>query len=128
MIVAALLASTAVELDTLGAAVAACDRAVVNPAFSAEPARRSDFMRTTFREQEAIVSARHQLATRRHALRLRPNAPASELAALALEDAAVEDRQRALNDQRLLEGLRQETMDTLRRHFLQNCPSGKPKN
>ena len=44
---------------------------------------------------------------------------------LALEEAAIEDRQKALNDQRMLEGIRQDAMDSMRRYFLMNCPAGK---
>jgi len=121
-------ATTAADLDALGTAVAACDRGTVNPAFSSEAVRRSDFMRATYREQEAIVALRRELASRRIQLRQQPSSAASELAALELAEAAVEERQRALNDQRLLEGLRRETIDTMRHHFLQNCFAGRPKN
>ncbi|WP_300973373.1 hypothetical protein [Sphingomonas sp. LHG3406-1] len=129
MIALALLATatTAVDLDALGAAVATCDRTVVNPAFSSEAARRSEFMRVTYREQEAIVAQRRENAARRAAMRQQPDVAAAE-AALAQAEAAIEERQRALNDQRLLEGLRREAMDSMRHHFLQNCPAGKPKN
>jgi hypothetical protein len=44
---------------------------------------------------------------------------------LSLEEAAIEDRQKALNDQRMLEGIRQDAMDSMRRYFLMNCPAGK---
>lgn len=128
MIALALLAfaTTSLDLDALSTAVAACDRSVVTPVFASETARRSDFMRATFREQEAIVAQRRELATRRLALRQQASTAAAE-AALSLAEEAVEDRQRALNDQRLLENLRRETMDTMRHHFLQTCPAGRGK-
>jgi hypothetical protein len=44
---------------------------------------------------------------------------------LDLQDAALEDRQKALNDKRMLEGIRQDATDTMRRYFLTNCPAGK---
>ena len=50
-----------------------------------------------------------------------------ESRAIALEEALVEDRQRALNDKRMLEAIRQDTMDAMRRHYLARCPSGKGK-
>jgi Fe-S cluster assembly ATP-binding protein len=31
----------------------------------------------------------------------------------------------ALNDKRMLEGIRKDAMDTMRRYFLNNCPAGK---
>ena len=50
---------------------------------------------------------------------------ASDDKQLKLEEAATEDRQQALNDRRMLEGIRRDTMDSLRRYFLMNCPAGK---
>ena len=44
---------------------------------------------------------------------------------LSLEEAAIEDRQRALNDRRMLEGIRRDAMDSMRRYFLMNCPAGR---
>jgi hypothetical protein len=44
---------------------------------------------------------------------------------LEIESAAVDDRQHALNDRRMLEGIRQDAMDTMRRYFLLNCPAGR---
>lgn len=128
MILALALASatTAADLDALGSAVAACDRAVVNPVFSAEAERRSDVMRATFREQEAIVAQRRALAARR--IELRQQAAPGGYEALTLAEAAVEERQQALNDLRLLENLRRETMDAMRHHFLQTCPAGKGRS
>jgi CheY-like chemotaxis protein len=38
---------------------------------------------------------------------------------------AEDDRQRALNDRRMLEGIRQDAMDSMRRYFLLNCPAGR---
>ncbi|GAA4008082.1 hypothetical protein GCM10022280_00970 [Sphingomonas swuensis] len=119
-------ATTAADLDMLGKAVATCDRSLTNPTFSAEAARRSEFMLSTFREQEAIVAQRRDLVARRMALRQQPSVAAEQ--DLSLAEAAAENRQRSLNDERLLESLRRETIDTMRHQFLQTCPAGKPKN
>jgi hypothetical protein len=43
---------------------------------------------------------------------------------LDLQAAAIDDRQKALNDKRLLEGIRDDAMDSMRRYFLLNCPAG----
>jgi hypothetical protein len=43
---------------------------------------------------------------------------------LDLQQADLDDRQKALNDKRLLEGIRQDAMDSMRRYFLNNCPAG----
>jgi hypothetical protein len=123
-----LLAAASADLDALDQAVGRCDRTVANPAFSAEASRRSQVLIETYKEQEAIVAARLDIAERRRALReasARKNA--AEEQKLALEDSAIEDRQRALNDKRMLEGIRQDAMDTMRRYFLINCPAGKDK-
>ena len=120
------LAAASADLDALDQAVARCDRGVANPAFSSEAGRLSQFLLDAYREQEAIVAARLDLAQRRRDLReaaARKNA-AEELK-LTLEEAVIEDRQKALNDRRMLEGIRQDAMDTMRRYFLLNCPAGK---
>jgi hypothetical protein len=43
---------------------------------------------------------------------------------LDLQEAAIEDRQKALNDKRMLEGIREDAMDSMRHYFLLNCPAG----
>ena len=43
---------------------------------------------------------------------------------LDLQQADLDDRQKALNDQRMLEGIREDAMDSMRRYFLNNCPAG----
>ena len=118
------LALASADLDALDQAVARCDRAAVNPAFSSEAARRSQFLLDAYREEEAIVAARADLAQRRRDWRESAKPSAVDDKALKLEEAALEDRQRALNDQRLLEGIRQDAMDNMRHYFLMNCPAG----
>ena len=90
------------DLDTLDQAVARCDRGVANPAFSNESARRSEFLLGAYREQEQIVTARLDLAQRRRDLReASAKKNSAEEQKLTLEEAAIEDRQSALNDQRM---------------------------
>jgi hypothetical protein len=120
------LAAASADLDTLDQAVERCDRGVANPAFSNEAARRSQALLGAYREQEAIVAARLELTQRRRDLREASSKKSSgEEQKLELESAALEDRQRALNDQRMLEGIRQDAMDAMRRYFLLNCPAGR---
>jgi hypothetical protein len=118
------LAAASADLDTLDQAVARCDRASVNPRFAAEAARRTQFLLDAYREQEAIVAARTDLRERRRVLRESPKPSAADDKALSLEEAALEDRQKALNDTRMLEAIRQDAMDTMRHYFLTNCPAG----
>jgi hypothetical protein len=120
-----LLVAASAELDALDQAVARCDRATANPAFSQEAARRSSFLLDTYREQEAIVAARLDISQRRAALRETGSIRASDEKQLKLEEEAIADRQRALNDRRMLEGIRQDAMDSMRRYFLFNCPAGR---
>jgi hypothetical protein len=119
------LAAASAELDALDQAVERCDRGVANPAFSAEAGRRSSFLLQTYREQESIVAARLDISQRRATLREAGAIKASDEKKLSLEEAAIEDRQKALNDQRMLEAIRQDAMDSMRRYFLMNCPAGK---
>jgi hypothetical protein len=125
-----LLAAASADLDALDQAVARCDRSAANPAFSSEAARRSQFLLDAYREQEAIVNDRLAVAELRRALRESPT-PAKPIdqkqleKQLDLQQAALDDRQKALNDKRMLEGIRQDAMDNMRRYFLNNCPAGK---
>jgi hypothetical protein len=125
-----LLAAASADLDALDQAVARCDRISANPVFSSEAARRSQFLLDAYREQEAIVTDRLALAEQRRTLR--EGTTPAKLAdqkqlekQLDLQQAALDDRQKALNDKRLLEGIRQDAMDNMRRYFLNNCPAGK---
>lgn len=125
-------AAASADLDALDQAVARCDRNMSNPVFSAEAARRSQFLLDAFREQEAIVNERLALANQRRALREGSSGPTVTRLSeqkqvekqIDLQQAALDDRQKALNDQRMLEGIRQDAMDSMRRYFLNNCPAG----
>jgi hypothetical protein len=124
-----LLAAASADLDALDQAVARCDRNAANPVFSSESARRSQFLLDAYREQEGIVNERLTLNDQRRTLRETPPIkPAEQKQAekqLDLQQAALEDRQKALNDKRMLESIRQDAMDNMRRYFLNNCPAGK---
>src|SRR5439155_7525920 len=118
-----LLAAASADLDALDQAVARCDRAAANPAFAGEAARRSQFLLDAYREQEAIVTDRLTLADQRRTQReaATPAKPAEQKQLekqLDLQQATLDDRQRALNDKRMLEGIRQDAMDTMRRDSL----------
>ena len=120
-----LLAAASADLDALDQAVARCDRHAANPVFAGEAARRSQFLLDAYREQEAIVADRLALADQRRAMREAGPVKTSDQKQFDLQAAAIEDRQKALNDKRMLEGIRQDAMDTMRRYFLTNCPAGK---
>jgi hypothetical protein len=119
------LAAASADLDALDQAVARCDRSAANPAFAGEAARRSQFLLDAYREQETIVTDRLALADQRRSLREAGPVKAGDDKQMKLQEAAIEDRQKALNDKRLLEGIRQDAMDNMRRYFLTNCPAGQ---
>jgi len=120
-----LAAATSTDLGALDQAVARCDRNAANPVFAGEGARRSEFLLEAFREQQAIVAARADLTERRRAWRESASPSTADDKALKLDEANLDDRQKALNDSRMLEGLREDATDTMRRYFLTNCPAGK---
>ena len=119
------LAAASADLDALDQAVARCDRSAANPVFSGEAARRSQFLLDAYREQESIVNDRLALADQRRTLREAGAIRSADQKQIDLAQAALDDRQKALNDKRMLEGIRQDAMDNMRRYFLNNCPAGK---
>ncbi|HEX8840489.1 MAG TPA: hypothetical protein VF750_08495 [Sphingomicrobium sp.] len=123
-----MLAAASADLDALDQAVTKCDRRSANPVFSGEAARHSQFLLEAYREQEAIVNDRLALTTQQRALREAADIKPAELKLqqkqLELQQASIEDRQKTLNDKRLLENIRQDAMDSMRRYFLNNCPAG----
>nr|WP_294848756.1 hypothetical protein [uncultured Sphingomonas sp.] len=119
---------TATDLDTLDSAVERCSRAEVSPVFAQQAQRQSQFMTDAYREQESIVADRLDIANRKRALReagVTGLKGGDSLPELDLSAAAVEDRQRALNDKRLLESLRSDAMDAKRRYYLAHCSGTK---
>jgi hypothetical protein len=124
-----LLAAASADLNALDQAVTRCDRGSASPVFAAEAARRSEFLLNAYRDQEAIVNDRAALTDQRRALRVTPPPKVAEqrLAEkqFGLQSAAIEDRQKALNDRRMLEAIRIDATDSMRRYFLSNCPAGK---
>jgi hypothetical protein len=123
-----LLAAASADLDALDQAVARCDRQAASPVFAGEAARRSSFLLDAYQEQAAIVADRLALADQQRALREATDMKPAEIKQtqkqLDLQAAAIDDRQKALNDKRLLEGIRDDAMDSMRRYFLLNCPAG----
>ena len=122
------LAAASADLDTLNQAVAHCDRAAVNPMFAGEAARRSEFLLDAYKEQAEIVDERLAITEQRRALREDSSiklADQKELEKqLDAQQADLDDRQKALNDKRMLEGIREDAMDSMRHYFLLNCPAG----
>ena len=124
-------AAASADLDALDQAVTHCDRAAVNPMFAGEAARRSAFLLDAYHEQEVIVADRLALSDQRRTLREDASVKIADRKQtdkqLDLQQAAIEDRQKALNDKRMLEGIREDAMDSMRHYFLLNCPAGGPE-
>ena len=118
------LAAASADLDSLDQAVSQCDRSAVNPAFAGEAARRSQFLVDVYKEQESIVTARVQIAAERQALHDAGGATSAQEKDLELQSASLDDRQKALQDQKTLESAREDAMDAMRRYFLMHCPAG----
>jgi hypothetical protein len=122
------IAAASADLDALDQAVTHCERAAVNPMFAGEAGRRSAFLLDAYHEQEVIVADRLALADQRRTLREGADMKVLERKQtdkqLDLQEAAIEDRQKALNDKRMLEGIREDAMDSMRHYFLLNCPAG----
>jgi hypothetical protein len=119
------------DLAALDAGIERCDRAAVLPVFAAEAGRRNAAVTRFYTDQARIAAERLTTAAQRRALREAP-VPAAQAAApspsdqeLALRQLALDDRQRALDDQRRLETMRQEAVDLKRQYFLMRCPAGR---
>ena len=118
------VAAASADLEALDQAVTQCDRNAANPAFAGEAARRSQFLVDVYKEQEAIVNARVAIASERQALREAGGATPAQDKDLDAQSAALDDRQKALQDQKTLESAREDAMDAMRRYFLIHCPAG----
>lgn len=114
------------DLTSMDVAVATCDRDTVSAIYGAEPARRSAFMTELFNEQQAIFTARREIAAKRQALRAASldkslDKPVETETQLAFQNADLDERQNALNDARSLDNLRRDALDAKRRLYLAQC-------
>ena len=127
--------TASIDFATLDEAIETCRREAVLPVFAAEARRRSAFVTAAYQEQAEISRERAAIAAKRRVLRevaLRPASGQSEAAKpvesdqeLALAQLALEDRQRALDDRRRLETMRQQAVEVKRQYFLVHCATGK---
>lgn len=117
------------SLTALADGVARCDRPATTAVFQAEEARRTQFLTLAYAEQEAIVHERAAIAARRQLLRAGTPTPGQintdTDAILINATALITDQQQALDDSRLLERLRREAIDQMRRQFLSTCGDGR---
>ncbi len=131
------VAPAPIDFQALDEAIEHCQRDSVLPVFAAEAQSRSAFITAAYSEQAEISAERATLASKRQSIRaaaLRPSLPnvtppkpVESDQELALAQLALEDRQRALDDRRRLETMRQEAIDLKRQYFLLKCASSKKK-
>jgi hypothetical protein len=132
--IALALALAPPDFDALDGAIDKCDRNRAMPIFAGEAERRSAFATSIYDDQAAISAERADIATRRRAIREAGGRPLPKPAegekalsdqALLLINLALDDRQRALDDRRRLETMREEAIDLKRRFFLVRCTATK---
>ena len=120
----ALLAATAfapddTDIDRVSKAAVACDRPAMSRAWADEVKRHSDFVVSSLKDQAAIAADRQALVERRR--KSRGPGPAEADAVLAEAASDLDDRQRALDDQRRLDTMRQEAVTYFRQIYLTRC-------
>ena len=118
-------ALTTPEFGPMHEAVQACDREVMASLNKAEPHRRAEFAGAVYAEQRAIAQERAELAPRIPG----PGAPATASpagkASLDTARAALDERQKRLDEARAVEKSWREAVEELRADFLANCDSRK---
>ena len=107
------------DIDKLSKAATTCDRPAMSRAWEDEVRRRSGFVVLSLKEQSAIVADHQALVERRR--KSRSSGPAESETVLAAVAADLDDRQRALDDQRKLDTMRQEAVTYFRQLFLNRC-------
>lgn len=129
LLLAAALSAEGPDLAAIDKAVGRCDAKFMTATFAAEPQRRRAFGIAAYREQEAIVAARRDLAAKRLAPVLVAGPAAGGLmppsnADLDHENSLLAERQQELDDARMLSNLRDQLLDMMRQQYLSKC-SGK---
>ena len=111
------------DFDALVKSIGACDRSAVTGPIKAADKRHAAFLLDAYKEQRSIALARADLAERRRQLRSR-EAKVDTEEGLTLAAAALDERARALADNRALDGAEQDMVAYFRTQYLRQC-SGK---
>ncbi|WP_425230454.1 hypothetical protein [Sphingomonas sp.] len=119
VVAATALAADDGDLDRLRAAATACDRTAVSRAWADEQRRHGDFVIASLHDQASIVTDRAALTERRRLARTAGGI--AGLAAQTADAADLDDRQRALDDQRRLDTMRQEAVTYFRQLYITQC-------
>jgi len=131
MIALAVMGALAIDgpdLSTIDTAVAKCDTKIMTKTFTDEPPRRRAFVIAAFAEQQEIVKARRALAEKRMALTQQGQTvqvTADQREGIEREGQALAERQRELDDVRMLNGLREDALDLMRKQYITTCSGGR---
>jgi hypothetical protein len=117
---AALPDTTQTDFDAFAKAVEKCDRKVVADTVTESVQRHGRFLIDAYAEQRAIAEARSEFAERRRKLHAGERTGDTENI-LSLAAQALDDRQRALDDQRRLDGMEQDMVSYFRSQYLTRC-------
>ncbi len=119
LLAAVALAPEDIDIDKLSKAATTCDRPAMSRAWDEEVKRRSAFVVSSLKDQAAIAAERQALVERRR--KSRAAGPAESETTLAAVGADLDDRQRALDDQRKLDTMRQDAVTYFRQLYLVRC-------
>lgn len=118
-LVAAIAVTDVDDIERLSRAATGCDRPAMGRAWTDEVKRHSDFIVSALREQASIAADRQALVERRR--RSRAAGPAESETVLGAVSNDLDERQRALDDQRRLDQMRQEAVTYFRQLYLTQC-------
>ena len=111
------------DFDALVKSIGACDRSAVTGTIKAADKRHAEFLLDAYKEQRSVAIARSDLAERRRRLRAK-EAKVDTEEGLTLASDALDERARALSDNRALDGAEQDMVAYFRTQYLRQC-SGK---
>ena len=111
------------DFDALVRSIGACDRSAVTGTIKAADQRHAGFLLDAYKEQRSIALARTDLAERRRRLRAK-EAKVDTEEVLTLASDALDERARALTENRALDHSEQDMVAYFRTQYLRQC-SGK---
>jgi hypothetical protein len=133
LIFAAAVAVDGPDLAAIDRAVLKCDAKAMTATFADEPQRRRTFAISVFNEQQAIVNDRRLLAARRMTQPsgiaaipvATPVGASDEPGDIDRQAYLLGERQRELDDVRMLSTMRDQVLDLMRQQYLTKCAVGR---
>ena len=114
------VAADAPDFDLFAKAVDKCDRGAVAKTVGASVNRHGRFLIDSYKEQRAIGQTRIDLSERRRKLRAGEKGADTDAVLNSAEEALI-DRQRVLDDERILARAEQDTVAYFRQQYLTQC-------